>query len=120
MKRAPLLPPDRVVSGRSRAPQRDQIVRNVAQLADDLGGPEVAGGRISGAAEGDRADDAGLVRRRLSLHDRQGGLAVAGGAQRHREIRTLQLKPRRFIVRQTLLVHPDRRLRLPEERFNTA
>lgn len=40
MKRAPLPSPDCVVSGRSRASQPDQIVRNVAELANDLGVPE--------------------------------------------------------------------------------
>jgi hypothetical protein len=36
--------------------QRTQIVRHVAELSDQLGVAEIAGGRITGAAECDRAD----------------------------------------------------------------
>jgi hypothetical protein len=46
-----------VVSGRSRASQRDQIVRNVAKLADELDVPKIAGSNISrpGSYRADRA-----------------------------------------------------------------
>jgi hypothetical protein len=52
------------VTARSDRPERPK-------LADYLGVPEVACGRISGAVEGDRADDAGLALKCVvSLHDR--------------------------------------------------
>src|SRR6478672_11504025 len=52
----------------SRASQRAQIVRDVDELADDGGVPEVTGRGISGPGERDRADAAGLLGQRLRLH----------------------------------------------------
>ena len=51
----------------SRASQRAQIVKHVAEFPDQLG---VADRRIPCSAECDRAGAAGLVRERLPAHER--------------------------------------------------
>ena len=54
----------------SRASQRAQIVKHVAEFPDQLGVAEFAGRRIPCSAECDRAGAAGLVRERLPAHER--------------------------------------------------
>jgi hypothetical protein len=48
--------------------QRTQIVRHVAEFPDHLGVAEIARGRITRAAECDRANVAIIARKRLSAH----------------------------------------------------
>ena len=57
----------------SRASQRAQVVRHVAEFPDQLGVAELAGRRIPCSAERDRAGAAGLARERLRAHDRRIG-----------------------------------------------
>jgi hypothetical protein len=59
----PAHPPSRCEP--SRASQRAQIVRNVAELADHLRVSEIVGRRISHAVEAERADVAGSAGKRF-------------------------------------------------------
>jgi hypothetical protein len=56
-------------SGTADGSQRAQIVRHVAELADERGISELAGGRIARSAERERAGAAGFARECLRTHD---------------------------------------------------
>jgi len=80
----------------SRASQRAQVVRHIAEFPDQFGVAEFAGRRIPTAAERDRAGAAGLARERLRAHDGRigaqalhsfaSGSAVVGRNERERDI----------------------------------
>jgi hypothetical protein len=63
----------------SRALQRAQVVRDVAEFPDQLGVAEFSGRRIPSSAERDRAGAAGPVRERLRAHDRRIGAQAFHG-----------------------------------------
>jgi hypothetical protein len=73
----------RVISLRTQSSfavsQIAQVLGHVAELPDQLGVAEVAGGGIPGTAEGDRTDMAGLARQRLGAHDGGVGAEALSG-----------------------------------------
>jgi hypothetical protein len=58
--------------------QRTQIIRHIAELPDHLGITEIAGSRVTRAAECDRADMTFLSRQRLSAHYSRVGVDALG------------------------------------------
>jgi hypothetical protein len=54
--------------------QRTQVIWHIAELPDHLGIAEIAGGKITGAAERDGADVAFLARQRLRAHHDRNGI----------------------------------------------
>jgi hypothetical protein len=70
--------------------QRAQVVRNVAELANHGGVPDVARRGIAAAAEGDGADVARFARKRLGFHHGGGPYAAEVFSEDRRSVRYMK------------------------------